>query len=238
MKELLKRLLCVLMALAMVACLAACGATEEDDDEGSSRKSKKETTEEVTGDTEEVEETEKEEESLVGEWEAEIDMSDYISDMLYVALGVDLDVEDYIVTMTIKFKDNGTYKTSMDASKAAKSGEKIMEDLWPMLVDMVVEQGGVSEAQAEAALAAEGLTKESLMEQMDIEGAVEEVFADFKKGEWILDGDELYMAEEDPEDADPIEIEFDGDEFSIVGDTFTGDEDLDEYILPIVFERV
>lgn len=241
MKELLKRLLCVLMALAMVACLAACGATEEDDDEGSGRKSKKETTEEVAGDdtkdvTEEV--TEKEEETLVGEWEAEIDLSDYMSDMLYSEMGLELDVEDYAIVMTIEFKENGTYKADMDASKAATAMEDIMDDLWPMLIEMYAEQLGMSEKEVEDALVAEGVTKDALMEEMDIEGAVSEAFEDFTKGEWVLDGDELYMATEDPEDTDPVEIEFDGDEFSIVGGEFTGDSDMDEYIMPIVFERV
>lgn len=239
MKDLLKRLLCIVMALTMVVALVACGSTEEeDDDEGSKRGGKnKETTEETPEET--TEEPEEETPVLVGEWEAKIDMSDYMSDQMYYEMGMDIDVEDYIVTMTIEFYEDGTYEADMDASEAEDAMVGIMDQMWPMLVEMYAEQYGMSYEEMEAGLEAEGMTKDVLMADMDLQSGIDEEFEDFAEGEWILDGDELYMAPRKPEKTEPIEIEFDGnDEFSIVGGEFTGDEDLDEYIMPIVFERV
>ena len=236
MKDLLKRLFCIVMALTMVLCLVACGSTEEEEDTGRRGKNK-ETTEEVTADTEEVEETKSEEAALVGEWEAEIDMSDYMSDALYYAYGLELDVEDYIVVMTIEFDEDGTYKSDIDASKAEEAAIKMVDDMWPMLIEMYAELMGVSEAEVEAQLAAEGVSKESTLEEMDLQGAMDEAFENYAKGKWVLDGNELYMAKKNPERAEPIEIELDDDTMSFVGGDFTGVSDMDEYLLPIVFER-
>lgn len=242
MKDLLKRLLCIVLALTMVVALVACGSSEDEDEEEdeetveegkkSSKKNKKET----------EEETEEEEDSLVGKWEGTLDISDYISDMMYAEMGVEMDVEDFAIVMTIKFNEDGTYKAELDTSPMEKAMGGFIDDLWDIVMEMAAEEAGMSVSEVEKMMEEQGVTKDALMEEMDLEAAMEEAFAEFteeSKGEWILDGDELYMASEDPEDSDPVIIEFDGDEFSIVDGAFADmDDDMLEYILPIVFERV
>lgn len=242
MKDLLKRLLCIVLALTMVVALVACGSSEDEDEEEeetveegkkSNKKNKKETEEE----TEEPEE----EDSLVGEWEATLDLSDYLSDMLYAELEVDIDVEDFAIIMTIEFKEDGTYKADLDMSPMEDAMEDLIDQIWEIAIEMAAEEAGMTVAEVEKMMEEQGITKDVLMEEMDLEAAMEEAFESFEdeaKGEWVLDGDELYMAKKNPEDTDPVIIEFDGDEFSIVEGDFMDDEDMMEYLFPIVFERV
>jgi len=247
MKDLLKRLLCIVLALTMVVALVACGSSDEDEDEEedediveekkSNKKNNKETEEETT------EEPEEDENPLVGEWEATIDLSDYLSDMMYAEMGVDMDVEDFKMIMTIEFDEDGSYKADLDLSPMEDAMEDFIDQLWDIIIEMYAEESGVTVAEMEAAMEEQGVTKDALMEKMDMEAMFEEAFESFEdeaKGEWVLDGDELYMAKKDPEDTDPVVIEIDGDEFSIVEGEFMGDmdEDMMEYMYPIVFERV
>ena len=214
MKDLLKRLLCVLMALAMVACLAACGSSEEeDDDKGSSKKSKKSSSQE--------------EDTLVGEWEAEIDITDYIASIME-SQGFEMDLDDFVMVMTVVFDEDGTYEAEIDTAKMEKAMKNFANDLWDLMVEMVAEQGGMSESEAEAALEDQGYTKDVLLEEMGIEGMFEDLEAE--SGDWELDGDELDL------DGSVVTIEFDGDEFSIV-DVEDDDSGMAEILLPIVFER-
>lgn len=246
MKDLLKRLLCIVLALTMVVALVACGSSEDEDEEEdediveekkSNKKNNKETEEETT------EEPEEDENPLVGEWEATIDMSDYISDMMYAEMGVDMDIEDFAIVMTLEFDEDGTYKADLDMSPMEDAMDDFIDQLWDVMMEMSAEEYGMTVEEVEDAMEQSGVTKDALMEEIDMDALFEEMFEafeDYTKGKWILDGDELYMDEKDPEDAEPAIIELDDDEFSIVDGEFMGemDEDMMEYLFPIVFERV
>ncbi len=246
MKDLLKRLLCIVLALTMVVCLVACGSSEDEEEEEEEEtteedgkkggKKDKETTAETT------EEPEEEVSPLVGEWEATVDLSDYVSDGLY-AQGMEIDVEDFAIVMTYTFDEDGTYEAELDTSMLEDSIDGIMDQLWELLIEISAEQAGVSLEEMEAALVAEGYTKDVLKAELGLEESVAETFEEIaESGEWVLEDDELFMHKKNPEKADPVTIEFDGDdEFSIVDGPFLGDdvdEEMLEYILPIVFERV
>ena len=238
MKDLLKRILCIVLALTMVVALVACGSSDDDDDdddektaeEGGKKSSKKDKN------------NKDEEDTLVGEWEATIDMSDYLNDMLAAEMDMDLGIEDFALVMTIAFDEDGTYEAELDMSKMEDAMVDVIDKMWEAILEMSAEEYGMSVAEVEEALEQSGMTKDALLEEMDMEAMMAEAFEEFEdeaKGEWVLDGDELYMAKEDPEDSDPVIIEFDGDEFSIVeGDFLSDDEEMAEYFLPIVFERV
>lgn len=252
MKDLLKRLLCIVLALTMVVALVACGSSDEDEDEEEDEKTAEEGGKKSNKDNDDEEEEEeddkgkedsKKEDTLVGDWEATIDLSEYLNEMLAAELGMDLEVEDFAIVMTLSFDEDGTYEAGIDTSKMEDAMEDIVDVLWDAMMEMTAEEAGMSVSEVEEMMEQQGVTKDMLMEEMDLEAAMAEAFEEFEdesKGEWVLDGDELYMAKNDPEDADPVEIEFDGDEFSIVGGDFLGDadEEMVEYIMPIVFERV
>lgn len=236
MKDLMKRLLCVLMALMMVMALVACG--ESDDDEGrSSKRGNKETTGETTEET-----TTEPEPTLAGEWEAEVDMTDYLNEMLGAELGMDDLVDEFTMKLVLELKEDGTCEMVIDQDHMEEMVEAFADNLWDAMVEMVAEEGDVTTSEAEELLEESGMTKDMLLEEMDVEAMFEDM--DDMKGYWLLDGDELFIAEDedDVEDSDPIEIEFDGgDTFSMVGgDGLTADMDdeMAEAFLPLVFNRV
>ena len=211
----LKRLFALLMAVAMVFCLAACGGDAE------------------TG----VEEKEKNvKKTLVGDWEAEVDLSDMMAEMLADELGMEIDVDDFAITMALTFEDDGTFKAEMKADWE-EAVEDLVDNIWDYILETTAEEAGMSVSEVEELMEEQGVTKDMLMEEVDMEdimGDLEEKIT----GEWVLDGDKLYMAEENPEDEEPVIIDFDG------GDVFTIEEmgDIDvgygEMILPLEFERV
>ena len=240
MKDLMKRLLCVLMALMMVMALVACG--ESDEDEGrSSKRGNKETTGETTEETTEETTTEPEP-TLAGEWEAEVDMTDYINEMLGAELGVDDVVDEFTMKIVLELNEDGTCEMVIDQDHMEDMVEAFADSIWDIMVEMVAEEADITAAEAEEALEESGMTKDMLLEEMDVEALFEDM--DDMKGYWLLDGDELFIAEDedDVEDSDPIEIEFEGgDTFSMVGgDGLTDglDDEMAEVFLPLVFNRV
>lgn len=237
MSNLMKRLLCVLLALMMVMALCACGESE---DEGSSRGSKRgskgETTEETTTEPTEAVPV------LVGEWEAYLDMTDYLNEMMSYEMGMDDLVDDFSMRLTMEFDEDGTVVLAIDQDSLEEAAADLIDSMWTVIIEMTAEQAGMSVEEVEEMMEAEGVTKEALLEQMDLTAAFEDL--DDMEGYWLLDGDELFIAEDedDVEDADPIEIEFDGDDaFSMLGgDGLTDglDEEMIEMFIPLEFERI
>lgn len=237
MSNLMKRLICIVLALMMVMALCACGASE---DEGTSRRRSSKTAEDA-GAAEQTTEATEAEPTLVGEWEAYLDMTDYLNDMLAEEIGEDDIIDDFSVRMTMKFKDDGTVTLKVDKDHLEDVVNDFADKFWTVFLDIMAEEYGMDVKELETTLADSGVTKDTLVEEMDIESAFEDV--EDMKGYWMLDGDELFIAEDedDVEDADPVEIEFDdNDTFSIIGGDGLDDldEEMIELFLPIVFERI
>lgn len=232
MKDLLKRLLCVLMALTMVVALCACGDSSEDEEKEDKEKTSEEETKETEEETKETEEetTTEPEPTLVGEWEAKLDVGSVYSDML----GVDID--DLYMTWTIEFEEDGTYAAELGVEDFIEDYKAIY---WDVLIQIVAEQAGCTESEAESAMEeqieAEDMTKEEFVDaMMEEEGMTAESFGESSyTGDWELDGDELEL------DGNVVEIELEDDEFSIIEGEFPEEyAELFEAMLPIVFERV
>ena len=137
----LKRLFALLMAVAMVFCLAACGGDAE------------------TG----VEEKEKNvKKTLVGDWEAEVDLSDMMAEMLADELGMEIDVDDFVVTMALTFEDDGTFKAEMKADWE-NAVEDLVDNIWDYILETTAEEAGVSVSEVEELMEEQGVTKDMLM---------------------------------------------------------------------------
>lgn len=235
MSNLMKRLLCVLLALVMVMALCACGGS---DDDTTSRKRGEKTTEEETT-TEET--TTEPAPTLVGEWEAILDYTDYLNDLLADEIGEEDICSEFTIRMTVEFKESGAVTLEYDEDHLEEMLDIFAADFWKVLVKMSVDESGLSEDEVVAALAGEGLTEDTLLEAMGLDSMFD--YFEKIKGYYLLDGEELFIAEDedDVEDAEPIEIEYDG------GDTFTmvDGKDLDEIFgeeieefLPVEFTRI
>ena len=235
MKETLKRLLCLVMAMAMVFALVACGETAETKDDDKKEKTSNETeatgeeageteeepeeTEEATEETEEETEPEEEVNPLVGKWTTEINMAGALAATFGLT---EEDVEGlelpYVITM--EFDEDGTVTMTSDANKLADGLEEM---LVVVALYAYAESTGTSVEEVAAALDAEGVTEEDLLKAMGMDEMREEMVAELNKtetGEWELDGDQLYI------DGDNRTIDLDGDEFTVnFADAMGMDED-------------
>jgi len=234
MKETLKRLFCMAMALAVVVTIGACKDEKKPEPE-ETEQTTQETTQEET--TEPVEE----EPALVGKWEAEVDLSDYYSDRAYLSLGVDVVFEPCMVEVEVTFDEDGTYKTKLEPGFAGVFMD-VDQSFKDTIIELSAAEAGMTVAQYERQLKAEGRTREDVYEAFayTLEAIYcEAVLAceDEMKGKWLLEDDELYLAKKKPEKADPVIIEIEGDSFTVTEIT-DDDDEYGEYFLPITFTRV
>ena len=246
MKETLKRLLCLVMAMAMVFALVACGETTETKEKDKKEKTSDETevtgeeaeeTEEAPEETEEVteeateEETEPEEEvnPLVGKWVGEVDMVGALA-ASFGMTAKDLEGLELPYEIIMEFDEDGTVTISADANKLADGLEEV---LIVVALAVYAESTGTTIEEVAAALDAEGVTEEQLLEAMGMGEMRDEMIAELNKsmtGEWELKGDQLYI------DGDKKTIDLDGDEFTInFADAMGMDED--DVDMEITFKR-
>ena len=233
MKETLKRLFCMAMALAVVVTLGACKDEKKPEPEETEQTTQETTQEQTTVPVEE-------EPALAGKWEAQIDLSDYYSDRAYDSIGVDVVFEACMLEIEVTFDEDGTYKTKLDPNfeNAFLDVDQSFKDI---IFEMSAAEAGMTVAQYERALKADGLTKDDAYKSFAyaLEGIYyENIMAceDEMKGKWLLEEDELYLAKKKPEKADPVIIEMDGDSFTVTEIT-DDDDEYGEYFLPITFTR-
>ena len=145
MKKLLMALLCVLLTLAMVLSLAACGEdskkkrSRDDDDEDEEKEGTSDVGENDEEDEKDEGEDEKDEEEaktpaelIVGTWEGKMDLGTTMS-KTYQALGMDITMPSAKVTITLTFGKDGSYRAEYNDSEmnnaARRCGEAIVEQL-------------------------------------------------------------------------------------------------------------
>lgn len=110
----MKKLICILLAVCLLA-LVGCSepstpATEQyDEDETIALDPSK----------------------LVGTWQAQMDMSEFLTEELseYEALSMGLIVTDFIVTVNMEFREDGTYRVWSDKDTIDTSFEVLMESI-------------------------------------------------------------------------------------------------------------
>ncbi len=231
MKEILKRLLCIAMALAVVFVFAAC-----DDEEKPEKEETKQTTEEVT--QEETTLPIEEEQTLAGKWEGQIDMADYISDLVYENADMDVPFEACLIEVKVTFDEDGTYKGKLKADFTDSFRNEEMVDA---VIELSAEQVGMTVEQFERQMKIEGYTREDIIDTFanSFEAVLYEMvesYEDEMDGKWLLEGDELYLDSKNPEKADPYIITLDGDTFTVTEIT-DDDDEIGDYFLPLEFTR-
>lgn len=201
MKKLLALLLALVMILSMAFVLTGCDKDEDDDEEGGSKK--------VT---------------IIGKWEAEVDMTDAINEALAVSFG-DSDVKEYItassfkVTMVLEFtEDELTVSCTEDSVEDAmeqlvkdfkKGMKKYFEDLLnenniDMTVDQFIAQNTIYDTLDEYV--------DSIVENnLDLDSMMPE-----QTNEYKLDGDKLYGAIETVDSEGYVKIELSAETLKFV----------------------
>ena len=151
----LSKLLALLLALAMVFCLVACGAEDKDDeddkdDKGSSNVEDNDDKDDKDNEEEEEEKEEEEEETdaekIVGEWSCRFDLRD----MMHEKLSEEMDGEDSFIpnkalymTLSLEFERNGefTLAAEIDQSSMNDYMDALIDNLVDYMYDMAEDQG-------------------------------------------------------------------------------------------------
>ena len=230
----MKKLLALLLVLAMVFTLCACGNNDGNSDKDDDDKD--------IVQNDDKKEDEDEEETIVGKWTGEIDLAVILSE---VPEFEDLDKEmrelvmpdDIGIKITFKFEEDGTASVSGDVKGAL---EDYVDQVTNNLVDYVeemLEAEGVSKKDFEDAY---GMSLEDYASQMMEEGfeeALEEAevkMAFDSEGEYKLDGDKLYFGE-DGEFEEYFKIDLDGDKLTFKN--YSGDDKGSEIFSGLVLKR-
>ncbi len=229
------KILALVLCLAMVFALCACGDSGEKKD----------------GEEKEVVKTDSE--LFVGTWECKVDVTDQLNAELAYEFA---DAADYIefdavyCVFTLTLKDDGTYELSigMDKSSQKEFESALEEGLYAYLEDALVleqEQLGMSDEEYEAAyMETYGMTPAELCDetiaQVLDEFDLDDLFGDETEGNWKAKDGKLFMTDDlDDEISDGDYDEYEDlseDGFTLVKGFTDGVED-DGDMYPMVFTK-
>lgn len=171
----MKKILAILLAVAMLFCFAACGdSSDKDDDDDNSK-----------NETSKVAVLELSEDTLQGKWEGFIPFEKTVEeevegDLFELVKEMDEDLHFYF-----EFTDDGVLKVSIDVEDT----KDVMEEYFDAVIDYTVngaaaEELGMTQEEFVAALEAQGMTledyEEGLRAQFDIDAQVEEMLEELQ----------------------------------------------------------
>lgn len=189
----MKKLLALLLAVVMIFTLVACGGNNAKDDDDDDKGGQKVTT------TAPVETN-----PLVGKWGTKI---------IVDAAKMEMEGMDATLEMVIEaeFKDDDTYKMYIDEDALRASIDKFVDDVIDSMIEMMYEQFAEQEMTKEQVddmiLSTYGMSLEEFCETtvdtLDIDSIFEEAKDEFvTTGTYRVDGDKLYMLENEKDDAE------------------------------------
>lgn len=189
MKKLLALLLAVVMILTLVACGSNNNANDDDDDDHKGSIKVPTTT------------APEEEDTLVGKWGAKIIVDAEKMDM--EGMNAKLEFEINAV-----FNKDNTYRMEIDEDALKASIDKFVDDVIVSMVDMMYKQfsdQGMTKEQVDSMIQSTyGMSLEEFcqtsLDAVDIDAYFEE--AKDKFGTYRVDGDKLYLLEDEKDDAD------------------------------------
>lgn len=250
-----KKLIALLLALAMVFAFAACGGNNDDDDDDDDKKgsSSIEATKPQKTEPEETEpeETEPEvtEPEVYGDWEMEIDVIDYMNLSVIGDVGglVELPDMPVILVMGLEIDADGDFEMyfELDEDDVLEYYEAASQTVADYLV-ATYEAQGVSQTDLEAILGMSAYDYSASFVYDYFVTVEDTIYAMNTSGYCKLDGDKLYIGADREEIENPTDyfvLSADGDELTV---TELGGEGADMIVATIetmgaelswVFER-
>ena len=181
------------------------------------------------------------EQSLAGSWTADVNMTDYLNDMLgeEEELGQYLTLDDFTIKLLAEFKDDGTYTFSGDpeAAKAAMDNLKVqLKGAMTAYLEDMIEQEDLGMSLDEL-LEASGMSLDDLVNEMDESFSAEDLVSGLSmEGKYKYEEGKLYLSDSLDEEAEEYEAaQLEGDTLTLTGE---GEEDGEfEGLYPVVFQR-
>ena len=219
MKKKLLKLLGMLVILCMLVATVGCSSknnTSDDDDK-------------------------EKEPSVVGTWEAEMDLAAAMNDMLGESLGIETEFKDLSMKVTLELKKDNTYKFAADEDSAETFVDNFLEqfkDVMKAVVEDAAKEYDMTfdEFLAEMGYASFDAFFEEAAAGMDAESLVGE-FASEEDGAYKFKGNKLWLGEGDGIDEETYYV------IKLTDDTMTWkeatgtEEEMSEYLLPLKFTK-
>ena len=184
-----------------------------------------------------------EEKGITGSWAADVDMTEYLNEMLSEdeEIGQFLTLDNFTIKLLAEFKEDGTYTMAGDPESAQAAMDSLKEQLKGALTDYLqamIDESGM-DTTVEELLTEADMTMDDLMAEMDEAYSAEDLVGDLNpEGKYLFEDGKLALSDSLDEEADIAEYEA----ATLEGDTLTltGGEDADSEfagLYPIVFER-
>lgn len=184
-----------------------------------------------------------EEKGITGSWAADVDMTEYLNEMLSEdeEIGQFLTLDNFTIKLLAEFKEDGTYTMAGDPESAQAAMDSLKEQLKGALTDYLqamIDESGM-DTTVEKLLTEADMTMDDLMAEMDEAYSAEDLVGDLNtEGKYLFEDGKLALSDSLDEEADIAEYET----ATLEGDTLTltGGEDADSEfagLYPIVFER-
>lgn len=184
---------------------------------------------------------------LVGKWEADIDMRDYMMKELgsneEINIAKYLKLDSFNIPMIVEFGKDGKYNVNIDEKKFTKEIDKLKGALKDALYGVFKDMLKVDSNDAvDVAIKAQGMSMEDLMKSFDSEVNLDTLFDEVKsKGKYEYDAKdgELSFEESGSDDEETWTIELKGDKFKVTDYESDDDDEAEMFknLLPITFEK-
>lgn len=187
-----------------------------------------------------------EQDKLIGTWETNIDMTDYMNDELGAneELAQYIKVDDFSIVMQWTLKEDGTYKMAANEEKTKEMYEDLVQDIEEGIkkyFEDMIEQSSL-DMTVDELLEQSGTTFDELIEDALGDELLEDMLEGFEsEGKYKVKDGKVYMSdgldsEIDEEEYETYEIS--GDELTLL--EVVGSEDTEEFedMYPLVFKKI
>lgn len=238
-----KRISAIALALLLVLSMVACsGKTNPAESTGKAEPNI------TNAPSEDIGTQPSQADGVEGTWKAELDLTNVLNETIGAEMGQAVDVDTpVVIPMTVTFNNDGTYNASFDTAAAKSSMEAYLSAFVGVLTDSLYEQAeaaGMSKEDFEAAMEAEGISMDSLLDELMSEIDVDAFFEDLEDetGYYEYKDGKLWMEDSSSDFTEDnyVSVTLEGNTLKIVD--INGDgasfEDLSTMgLLPIVFTK-
>ncbi len=234
----ISKILALLLALVMILSLCACGEKKESD-EDSEKKDDKSSSQVADEDSEVADEAEEKEFTFVGDWAADMDITEALGEMLDMLGAEGLESSKLVVPVNFSFGQDGSYKVEVNKDDFLP----VMKDWMGDMLEKILKAQGI-EMSLEEYLETSGMTLDDILEEAFTDESIDEMTGEMNStGKYKVEEGKLYMSLDGDDEISTDEyIVFEAvsnDEIKFVN-AVSGEaeaEELGQMIFPIILKR-
>lgn len=143
--------------------------------------------------------------TVVGNWNAQVDITEHINQMLKSQMGIDHLSSSFSVVLCLTLSEDGTYTLTYDQEHLTSQLDIMGNVLWQFVVDQAAAQSGLTTGEASKALQEQGKSRQVLVDELKLATFFENSFRE--SGFWKHENDKLFTAEAEDRFADESAVD-------------------------------